>query len=111
MEQKFCPVCKTPVFDNYIFCANCGANLKEAAAPSMGKQISIYLVSLLLPPLGLLPGIRYLRRDDPVAKRVGMITIILTIVSTVLTIWLSWGFVATVQKTINQQMTIPDLGY
>lgn len=111
MEQKFCPVCKLPIFENYIFCPNCGSNLKEAASPSLGKQISVYALSLLLPPLGLWPGIRYLRREDPKAKQVGTIAIILTIVSSILTIWFSIGFINTVTQTVNQQLNIQQLGY
>ena len=111
MDQKFCPACKLPIFESYLFCPNCGVNLKEAGAPTLGKQISVYLVSILLPPLGLFPAIRYIRRDDSISKRVGFVALILTIISTAVTIWFTLGFINTVNKTLNQQINIQQLGY
>jgi hypothetical protein len=48
---------------------------------SIGKQIGLYSLSLLLPPLGLWPGIKYLLQDNPKAKVVGAVAILLTVIS------------------------------
>ena len=74
-------------------CPNCGKKIKEPPVlTSIGKQISIYLISFLLPPFGLAPGIRYLMQPDQKAKIIGIVAILLTIVSIGLTIWFTMNF-------------------
>jgi hypothetical protein len=91
-EQRFCPKCQFPILETYFFCPNCGKSLKlTPSATSAIKQIGIYSLSLFLPPLGLWPGIKYLKTEDSGAKMVGTIAIILTIISIVVTIWLTMG--------------------
>ncbi len=47
-----------------------------------------YIGSLVLPPLGYWWGIKYLRQPDAASKRIGIITIVLTTVSFIVTsIW------------------------
>lgn len=83
-----CPVCHQTVLVEYYFCPNCGNNLKEKPmAISALTQIGLYALAVFLPPLGLWPGLKYFMKNSPQAKRVGMITIVLTLISTVLTIW------------------------
>ncbi|MDD5290597.1 MAG: zinc ribbon domain-containing protein [Patescibacteria group bacterium] len=84
-----CPVCHQAVSAEYYFCPNCGNNLKEKPkAISALIQIGLYALAIFLPPLGLWPGIKYVIKKSPQAKRVGLITIVLTLISTVLTVWL-----------------------
>ena len=112
MEPQFCPVCKFGIVEGYVFCAHCGTKLKDVPFEiSMQKQIGVYLLSFFLPPLGLWPGIRYLRNADQKAKHVGLIAIFLTILATVISIWATVGFVNTVNKTVNSQMNLQQLGY
>ena len=75
---------------------------------TIGKQISIYALSFFLPPLGLIPGIKYLLRKDQKTKTVGIIAIILTIISIMVTIWMSVGFISQVTKQIQLYQ---NLGY
>lgn len=83
-----CPACHQTILAEYYFCPNCGNNLKEKPmAISALVQIGLYALAVFLPPLGLWPGIKYAIKKSPQAKRVGAITIALTLVSTVLTIW------------------------
>lgn len=77
----------------------------------MGGQIGLYLLSFFLPPLGLFPGIKYLRRGDEHARHVGLVAIFLTILSTVLTLWAFAGFLQAANSTLNQQMNLRQLGY
>src|SRR4051794_33424105 len=81
--QPLCPFCKAQITPELNFCPVCGKQLKELPfGISLGKQIGIYLMSVLLPPLGLWPGIKYLMKKDSKAKMVGAIAIILTIIGT-----------------------------
>jgi hypothetical protein len=78
---------------------------------SVAKQIGLYLLSFLLPPLGLWPGIRYLKNSDEKVRHVGLIAIFLTILSIIISIWAYIGFIKAVNKTLNQQVSIQQLGY
>lgn len=87
-EPTICTVCHQPILSSYYFCPNCGFNLKESPIPvSIPVQIGVYALSIFLPPLGLYPGIKYLLKKSPQAKRVGIVAIVLTILSTALTLW------------------------
>lgn len=75
------------------------------------KQLGIYLLSILLPPLGLFPGISYAKRKNPIARRIGIVAIALTILATIITLWMFFGFMQTVITTLNQQINLQDIGY
>ena len=102
-SPALCPVCHQPVPPNAYFCPNCGAPLRTKP-PSVWQQLSAYLVSFFLPPFGLAYSFKFLRQNDPIAKRAGWITIILTVVSLILTVWLSELFVNSLSQSINQSL-------
>lgn len=87
--EPVCTQCHTTVRPTDFFCYNCGKNLKEKPfSISLTTQLLYYAGSVLLPPFGIIWGLRYLKQTDTVAKRVGLICIVLTIVSlVVMTIW------------------------
>jgi hypothetical protein len=106
---NLCPVCHQGVKPEYYFCPNCGNNLKEKLMPVSGiVQIGLYALAIFLPPLGLWPGIKYLMKKsphaNPHAKRVGIITIVLTLISSVLTIWATFALLNNYLNQINSLM-------
>ena len=105
MEPLSCPFCSSPISANFFFCPNCGKEIKKAP-PSITivKQIVIYALSILLPPLGLFPGIKYLLQKDEKAKIIGAAAIILTIASSVITVWISLNLFNQLNKTIVNQV-------
>lgn len=112
--QQTCKFCGFPVSENFYFCPNCGKKLKEPPLSiSVGKQIGIYALSILLPPLGLGPGIKYILNNDSKAKMIGLVAIILTIISTVLTIWLTYKVITSQVGgfTQSQVKELQNLGY
>jgi hypothetical protein len=91
--QLICPSCHQPVLAEYYFCPNCGYNLREKEKPvSIMMQVGLYALAVFLPPLGFVPGAKYVMRKFPQARRVGWITILLTTISTILTIWAIFFF-------------------
>jgi len=114
MEQTICKFCGQHVFTNYYFCPYCGKKLIEPPITAL-REISVYLLSILLPPLGLWPGIKYLLQKNQRAKRVGIITIILTILSTIITLYLSIAFFNNINQNISSQLInqsqLQNLGY
>lgn len=82
-----------------------GGQLKnKSLSVTVGRQIYVYLLSFLLPPLGLWPGIKYLRQTDEKSRMVGFIAIVLTIISIIITIWLSVSFINTFKQQLNSQL-------
>ena len=105
-----CPVCHYPIQQTYYFCPNCGKNLKPAPpSTSFEKQISLYLLSIFLPPFGLIPGVKYLMQDNEKSKIVGIVAIILTIISTALTTYYTIQFVNEFNTTLNKQLSAPGM--
>ncbi len=97
-----CKYCKNPVAESFYFCPNCGKKLKEPPFKfSWGKTIVILLESILLPPFGIIPGIRYLLKNDNKAMIVGLTAIILTFLSTGITIIYSINFINKTVSTYN----------
>lgn len=112
MEQNYCRVCKTSILPTYNYCPICGLKLKETEIiVSVSKQISVYLVSLFLPPLGLWPGFKYLTKGNEQAKHVGLIAIFLTILGIIISLWTFFGIIHSVNNTLNQQINLKQLGY
>lgn len=102
-----CPVCHEPVRSEFYFCPNCGKNLKEKPLPmDLSAQISIYLLSIVTPPLCFLTikwwhGVKYLKTNDPKAKKIGVIAIVLMMLSTAFTIWFLYAFTAQLMQSVG----------
>jgi hypothetical protein len=100
-----CPVCHNKNSSSFYFCPNCGKQLHEKPLSlSFWKQLGIYALSLLLPPLGLWPAVKYLRQKSIAAKLVGVIAIILTIISTVVTLYYFYQIMSQMGKTMNIEL-------
>ena len=103
-DINICPSCHQPVIPNYYFCPNCGKNLRpRPLSTSTSTQVLLYLKSLLLPPLGIIWGIRYIRQSDVSSKLVGLFTILITIIEIVFLIQTTVYTVNTVNQQINRQ--------
>jgi len=103
--QIACPYCKRNVSSLDYFCPNCGKKIKEKPlSTSLTKQSLIYLLSAFLPPMGIWPAIKYLRQPDKKSKKIGLIAIILTVASIVITLWLTTGFIKSFQKQLEKQL-------
>jgi hypothetical protein len=93
MEPTLCPVCHQPVLPAYYFCPNCGAKLNAAPlSTTLSAQLGLYAFSIVLPMIGFImvtrwQGWKYYKSEDPQAKQMGTIAMILIICSTVLVIW------------------------
>lgn len=104
MDQPgICPNCGEILLPNTNFCPKCGYKINTAPqAISIGRQVWIYIVSLFLPPLGLIWTFKYFRSTDAQKKRIAWIATVLTIISTVFTIWYTINFFQGVSQQINQ---------
>ncbi len=106
-NQLNCHYCGKSLKLTDYFCPNCGKKLKDKPlSATIPRQIFIYLLSLLLPPLGLWPGIKYLRQKDEKLRMIGLAAVILTVISTVITVWITLGFVNTFNQQLNSSLNL-----
>jgi hypothetical protein len=69
----------------WAYCPNCGYALRgKVLSTSIGKQITLYLISFFLPPFGLIQGLKYFKEKDSKLRMIGVVSIILTIVAIIL---------------------------
>lgn len=101
MDEVTCPSCHITVRSTDFFCFNCGKNLKEKP-PSLSaeSQIMLYLGSVFLPPMGVIWGLKYLRRPDQKSRIVGWVAVALTVVCILL--YTKWIF--SVMDSVNKEM-------
>lgn len=105
MDLHSCSRCHLPVLEDFYFCPHCGKKFRDPpVSTTVLKQIEIYVISILLPPLGLWPGIKYLKQENQKAKMIGSVAIILTIISIVITSWIALDMFNKFNATLNAQM-------
>ncbi len=98
-----CKYCKALVIDTFYFCPNCGKKLKEPPFKfSISKSIGVLTFSILFPPFGIIPGIRYFLKDDHRAQAIGIAAIAITIISSILLVLYSIKFINQTVNTYNQ---------
>jgi hypothetical protein len=103
-----CRQCQNPITENVYFCPNCGKKIKEPPFKlKWGNVFGILFASILLPPLGIFPGLRYLRYKELSAKILGLSAIILTLLFTFIMFYVFIGFFNNMNKTYN---TIYNMG-
>lgn len=103
--EPVCPVCHTVVRSSDYFCFNCGKNLHEKPLPTdRMTELLYYAGSVFLPPLGFWWGFRYLRQDNQAAKRIGMICMVLTVISTLVAVRLTMQVMNGINAQVNQQL-------
>lgn len=103
--EPMCPVCHVAVRPADFFCYNCGKNLhQKPLATTKLTEYMYYAGSILLPPIGLWWGFKYLKQSDEASRRIGWICVILTIISSVVvTVW-SVQLFQGINAQVNQQM-------
>jgi len=105
--QLTCPYCKNNISTSDYFCPTCGKKLKDKpVSTTFARQLVIYLTSFFLPPFGLWPAIRYLRQQDQKAKKIGLAALFLTIISIVITVWMTTSFISSFNKELNNQLNL-----
>lgn len=104
-SNQTCPKCGGVVAIAANFCPACGNLLKPSAlATSFSKQLIIYLVSFFLPPFGLGWAMKYLRSADPRARTIGIVSILLTVLSLLLTFWIASSLMNSYSQILNNSL-------
>lgn len=107
-QQLVCDFCHVVSSPEFFFCPNCGKELrKKPLSTSVFKQVGLYLFAFFLPPFGLFPGIKYIKQNSQTEKLVGLVMILLTIISTLITVWLTYATIRTAQTLVEKQIQNP----
>lgn len=102
-----CKFCKSPTQESFYFCPNCGKKIKEPPFKfSLAKAITVIVAAFLIPPFGIIPGVKYFLKDDRRAQFVGLITIAVTILATGLMIIVTSRVLNYYKDAYNQVMQI-----
>ncbi len=110
--MQFCRYCGATIFPNVYYCPNCGKKLKNPPlSTSISAQIKVYTFAVLLPPLGIIPAVRYLVSKEKHAKTVGIITLVLTIIMTYISYVLFIQIMGSYNKSMSQFNELQNLGY
>ncbi len=111
-KNSVCKSCQNPVSETFYYCPYCGKKLRTPPlSTSFWKQIGIYLFAVLFPPLGLIPGIRYLSQPDDKSKVIGLVVILLTGFALMAGIYYGIVFLQDFQKTLASQGLDVGLGF
>lgn len=101
-SQKQCPKCNNEVSETAYFCSNCGYALKSKPInTSIPKQVLIYFVSFFLAPFGLGYAFKYLKQAHQKAKKIGIISLILTCLGIVAVIFIAKTYIAQEYSQLN----------
>lgn len=105
--ESTCSKCHSVVKSSDYFCFNCGNSLKpRPLETSLVHQILIYVGSILLPPIGIIWGVRYLRQKEQKCKIIGIICIFLTIISLIFVAILAINTINTVNSEVSRQLQL-----
>jgi predicted nucleic acid-binding Zn ribbon protein len=97
--ESFCPACKAAIPVAANFCPICGKQLKPDTR--FFKKVIVYSVSLFLPPFGLWYAVKYLKQGDYESRKIGIISIILTIISIMVMIWITAGIISSLSQAFS----------
>jgi len=97
-----CKECGHEISDEALACPNCGKPQRDKPpAVSLSRQMTVYAVSLFLPPFGLWYVWKYLKQKDQKSKKIGWTALILTIISVIGTVWFTERTVNSINQTLN----------
>jgi uncharacterized membrane protein YvbJ len=97
-----CKECRHEISDEALACPNCGKPQRDKPpSVSLSRQITVYSVSLFLPPFGFWYVWKYLKQKDGKSKKIGIAAAILTVISIIVTIWFTERFVNSINQALN----------
>lgn len=100
-----CKKCHIQVRSTDYFCFNCGENLQPAPPDTaLATVITQFIGALILPPMGIVWGYKYIKSNDLKAKIIGWILIVGTIIELVILTKITIETINTVNDQVNKQM-------
>ena len=100
-----CPQCHQPIKPTDYFCPNCGKSLKAPPPPTtIVRQALLYIGSIALPPMGIVWGWKYIKQPNQKSKLIGIVAVVLTILSLVISTKLAIDYINKVNQEVTKQL-------
>ena len=100
-----CKHCSLPVTNEDYFCPHCGKKLNDKPVSTGAWSIVwLFVLSVLLPPLGIGLTMRYIKADEESTRMIGWISLIVTVVSLIVAIWIAKLALDGINQQINSQL-------
>ena len=97
-----CKECGREISDEALACPNCGKPQRDKPpSVSLSRQITVYSISLFLPPFGLWHVWKYVKQKDDKSKKIGVAAAILTVISIIVAIWFTEKFINSINQSLN----------
>ena len=102
-EITTCLVCHVSVRPSDFFCYNCGHNLHPTPpSTTISTVITLCLGSMILPPMGFIWSIKYLKSQDSKARNIGLVLIGITVLVLVIATRYTITTYNAAMKQVNQ---------
>ena len=97
-----CKECGREISDEALACPNCGKPQRDKPpSVSLSRQITVYSISLFLPPFGFWHVWKYVKQKDDKSKKIGVAAAILTVISIIVAIWFTEKFINSINQSLN----------
>lgn len=100
-----CRYCAGAITTDDYFCPSCGKKLKEKpVSTDLWPLVWLFILSALLPPLGIGLTIRYIRSEEEKTKLIGWISLMVMAVALIVSIWFAKSVMDGFNQKINSQL-------
>lgn len=104
-ETVLCPGCHIAVRPLDYFCFNCGKNLHVAPqGTKLVDQMKLYVGSILLAPMGIFWGLKYVKENDDKTKIIGVVAMIISGVTFIIAAQYTLAFINSLNTQVGQQL-------
>lgn len=100
-----CKYCHLPVTLQDFYCPHCGKKLKDKpVSTDLWPLVWLFVLSTLLPPLGIGLTIRYIKSEDQKAKSIGWISLMVTGLALIAAVYASKAILDVINSQVSSQM-------
>ena len=109
--KDLCPFCNKEIDSTDKFCPKCGNRLPERNSSfTTGQKIKIYLLSVILAPLGLYWFFKFYKNENPEKRKVAFYSLYITIFMIVVLIIINMYFIRALETYVGSY-NLDSFGY
>ncbi len=109
--KDICPFCNKEIGSTDKFCPNCGNRLPESNSSfTVGQKVKLYLLSVILAPLGLYWFFKFYKNENPEKRRVAFYSLYITIFMIVVLVIINVYFIRALETYVGSY-NLDSFGY
>ena len=109
--KDICPFCNKEIDSTDKFCPKCGNRLPESNSSfTVGQKVKIYLLSVILAPLGLYWFFKFYKNENPEKRRVAFYSLYITIFMIVVLVIINMYFIKALETYVGSY-NLDSFGY